>query len=125
MGGVRTGRELVESATTEVVAETLHADRVDLDAEVTLEGRQVFLHDLVLQCASAGRHQDPSPAQRRGNQIRPSLASAGPSLDQESPVVLEHVLHGSGHPNLAGTMLVARNAPGQRSRRSKQVARIH
>ncbi len=116
---------LRESSFADVVREPFHHGDADANPERFFEQRHVLGHDLLLQCLGRGGDHHLLAAEDGGHQVRERLAGPCSRLDEQRMLARERVLDRLRHRDLAGPVLVAREALAQQRPGSEDVARSH
>ena len=112
---VAQGEELVAA---KVVGAALHVADAQI-AQQRFEKRNVAEVELVLQRLGAGGDNDALAGAQRRQQIGQRLAGAGAGLDDQVAALGERALHGLGHFELAGAVLVGQRRARQDAARRK------
>jgi hypothetical protein len=123
LGRLRALPKLVEATPAEVVGEPLHQHRARVPAESSRNERQIVMVDLFLERAGGGGDDHLAPGEHGRQKIRERLAGSGACLAQEHPILSQCALHGLGHLELSGALLVGSELAGERSAWTEELER--
>src|SRR5258708_6647893 len=87
-----------------------------------LQKRNVLEEELLLQILGAGRNYHSFAGENRRNQVRQSLARAGPRFDNQVLLLGERTLGGFRHGQLPGTVFEVRMPLRKQSLTAKELA---